>query len=103
MIINESEKLFFVRTVDLRPATGANIVIPNVDLNPNAKIQTKQTTSRIIFKPSIQRQIRYVCSGLGSDEYDGFAAQFIVNYDIERTNQGGEVLFKHFKTNYIIF
>lgn len=47
-------------------------------------------TSSVVFRPDVRRQ-RELARGLGTDEDEGFAGQFVVQYDVVRDNPGGEV------------
>lgn len=48
-------------------------------------------TAIVRFRPNIERQ-KQLAHLLGTNENDGLAGQFIVQYDVERDPQGGEVL-----------
>lgn len=91
MNIKESRSLTFVRTPYLR---SGNVLIQNnnaTQLDPHAKIKVLNTTATVKFYPDVNRQLEFACAGLGNSEFDGFAGQFVVQYDIERDAQGGEV------------
>lgn len=60
-------------------------------LDPHAKIKVSNTTATVQFNPDINRQLEFACAGLGIKEFSGFAGQFVVQYDVERDAQGGEV------------
>ncbi|CAG9833507.1 unnamed protein product [Diabrotica balteata] len=63
-------------------------------IDPNARVSVDNSSAVIIFEPNVERQMEFACSGLGNTEYNGFAGQFIVNYDVNRTNEGGEVFYQ---------
>lgn len=89
MNIAESRPLKFVRTPSLR--TGNEIAKEDEKLNPNAKIDNINATSAVVvFNPNIEKQKQYANS-LGTKEDQGFAGQFIVEYDVQRDPLGGEV------------
>lgn len=79
----------FVRTPSLR--TGNEIVKEDEKLNPNAQIdQINKTSAVVVFNPNSEKQKQYALS-LGTKDEDGLSGQFIVEYDVERDPQGGEV------------
>lgn len=79
----------FVKAPSLR--TGNEIAKENEKLNPNAKIDNINKTAAVVtFNPNIEKQKQYA-NTLGTKEDDGFAGQFVVEYDVERDPQGGEV------------
>ncbi|XP_008193326.1 inter-alpha-trypsin inhibitor heavy chain H4 isoform X2 [Tribolium castaneum] len=88
--INESRPLTFVKTPSLR--TG-NEISKNADkLDPSAKIEIMNSTSALVeFSPDKGKQKEFG-QLLGSEKESGLAGQFIVQYDVERDPQGGEVL-----------
>lgn len=85
----ESRALKFVGTPSLR--TGNEVAKEDEKLNPNAHIENiNQTAATVTFSPNIEKQKEYATS-LGTKENDGFAGQFIVEYDVVRDPTGGEV------------
>ncbi|KAJ8962657.1 hypothetical protein NQ318_001051, partial [Aromia moschata] len=90
--IKESRPLLFVRTPELRSGSGK--IQNNVNLDPHAVVDIKNTSAVVTFRPDVNRQLQFACAGLGNTEYDGFAGQFVVEYDVERDPQGGETLFQ---------
>lgn len=73
--------------------TGNEIAKEDKNLIPNARIDiVNKTFAVVVFSPNIEDQKKYAIS-LGTKESDGFAGQFIVEYDVERDPQGGEVRF----------
>lgn len=90
MFISESRKLTNLKAPPLR--SGNEIGTDKDELKPNVEIQIVNDTSAIIsFKPSLKDQETYA-NLLGTDKAEGFAGQFVVQYDVERDPQGGEVL-----------
>lgn len=62
---------------------------PNLD--PEAVIKTVNETSAVVtFSPDVAKQ-KVLAEGLGGKEESGLSGQFIVQYDVERDPQGGEV------------
>ncbi|XP_017771114.1 PREDICTED: inter-alpha-trypsin inhibitor heavy chain H4-like [Nicrophorus vespilloides] len=90
--IVESRPLSFVRAPQIR--TGNVILKDNDELDPRAQIERPKAEQAVIkFKPDFEKQKR-IAHGLGTEEDDGFAGQFVVQYDVERDPQGGEILIK---------
>ncbi|RZB41582.1 inter-alpha-trypsin inhibitor heavy chain H4, partial [Asbolus verrucosus] len=88
--INESRPLTFVRTPSLR--TGNEISKNDDDLKPEADIKIINATSAVVkFSPDKNQQKQFA-EHLGSSKENGLAGQFVVQYDVERDPQGGEVL-----------
>lgn len=89
--IKESTPLTFVRTTSLR--SGSALVQNNdtIQLNPHAKIKVSNTSAVVKFYPDMSQQLKFACAGLGNEKYEGFAGQFVVQYDVQRDAQGGEV------------
>uniref|UniRef100_A0A6P7GYP2 Inter-alpha-trypsin inhibitor heavy chain H4-like n=1 Tax=Diabrotica virgifera virgifera TaxID=50390 RepID=A0A6P7GYP2_DIAVI len=88
--INESRPLVFVKTPSLR---SGNEIAKNSDkLDPASFIEIINSTSALVkFQPDVVKQQEYA-KELGGIESNGLAAQFIVQYEVERDPQGGEVL-----------
>ncbi|KAJ8924359.1 hypothetical protein NQ315_007155 [Exocentrus adspersus] len=91
--IKENRPLLFVRTPTLR---SGNVQIENNTqlLNPDAVIDISNTSAKVEFYPDVYSQLEFACAGLGNKEFDGFAGQFVVQYDIDRDPQGGETLYQ---------
>ncbi|CAG9863255.1 unnamed protein product [Phyllotreta striolata] len=88
--IDESSPLKFVRAPALR--SGNEINKKNDKLNPNADIvKTNKTSAVVKFNPDIEQQKQFA-AGLGTEEDNGLAGQFVVEYDVERDPRNGEVL-----------
>ncbi|CAH1130948.1 unnamed protein product [Ceutorhynchus assimilis] len=88
--IMESRPLKFVKTPSLRSGNEVSKNSPNID--PEAEIQNVNETAAVVtFSPDVARQ-KVLGGSLGGKEQDGLSGQFIVQYDVERDPQGGEVL-----------
>ncbi|KAJ8962654.1 hypothetical protein NQ318_001048 [Aromia moschata] len=90
--IKESRPLLFVRVPELRSGSGK--IKNNVNLDPHAVVDIKNTSATVKFHPDVYHQLQFACAGLGNRIYDSFAGQFVVQYDVERDPQGGETLFQ---------
>lgn len=61
------------------------------DLDPKATITyINNATTKVLFKPSYERQ-KELAHNLGADENHGLSGQFVVQYDVARDPNGGEV------------
>ena len=83
----------FVKSPPLR---SGNEISKNDDdkLASLAEIVNINSTSAVVkFSPNIERQ-KQLATGLGTKEENGLAGQFVVQYDVERDQQGGEILLK---------
>ncbi|KAK4880104.1 hypothetical protein RN001_008250 [Aquatica leii] len=90
VLIAESRKIINLKAPPLR--SGNEIGVENSELDLRADIEiTNDTTATIQFNPNIERQ-KQLAHILGTKEDDGLAGQFVVQYDVERDPQGGEVL-----------
>ncbi|XP_071053220.1 inter-alpha-trypsin inhibitor heavy chain H4-like [Onthophagus taurus] len=88
--INESVPLRMVRAPPIR--SGNNLIQSQQDLDPRAKIQRiNRNSARINFKPDIHRQ-KELAKFMNHFEETGLSGQFVVQYDVERNQNGGEVL-----------
>ncbi|KRT81312.1 VWA domain-containing protein [Oryctes borbonicus] len=88
--INESQPLKFVFAPSIRSGNEINNV--DGDLDPRAHIHMVDAYSAIIsFSPNVERQ-KDLAKTLGTNEDEGLAGQFVVQYDVERTPGGGEIL-----------
>uniref|UniRef100_A0A6P7FEX3 Inter-alpha-trypsin inhibitor heavy chain H4-like isoform X2 n=1 Tax=Diabrotica virgifera virgifera TaxID=50390 RepID=A0A6P7FEX3_DIAVI len=95
VIIRESQPLLFVNAPYLQSGSSTkNLAQSTADPHSRFFKNKEGTGAVVIFEPDIQRQVEFACSGFGNKEYNGFAGQFIVNYDVQRTNEGGEVLYQ---------
>lgn len=82
----------YVQTPSLR--TGNEITKNDENLKPSTEITKIDPNSAIVtFNPDKNQQQKFAES-LGGDKGKGLAGQFIVQYDVERDSQGGEVLLK---------
>lgn len=89
--INESRPLRFVRSPSLRSGNEIS-KYENQELDPRATITyIDNSTAHVLFKPTIERQ-KELAHSLGTDEKQGLAGQFVVQYDVVRDPNGGEVL-----------
>ncbi|KAJ8941608.1 hypothetical protein NQ314_010339, partial [Rhamnusium bicolor] len=88
--IDESRPLKFVKAPSLR--SGNEISKNDEKLDPLADINIVNETSAVVkFSPDIKRQ-KQLANDLGAKEENGLSGQFVVQYDVERDPQGGEVL-----------
>uniref|UniRef100_A0AAR5Q332 Inter-alpha-trypsin inhibitor heavy chain H4-like n=1 Tax=Dendroctonus ponderosae TaxID=77166 RepID=A0AAR5Q332_DENPD len=88
--IDESRPLKFVKTPSLR--SGNELLKNNPNLDPEAEITNLNETSAVVrFNPDIAKQ-RILAESLGGKEKNGLSGQFIVQYDVARDPEGGEVL-----------
>ncbi|XP_045472684.1 inter-alpha-trypsin inhibitor heavy chain H4-like isoform X2 [Harmonia axyridis] len=88
--INESRPLSFVRAPSMR--SGNEIAKNDEKRDPKATIKNIDINSAVVtFKPDLEFQ-KELGQNLGSKEGTGLAGQFVVQYDVERDPQGGEVL-----------
>ncbi|XP_044751424.1 inter-alpha-trypsin inhibitor heavy chain H4-like [Coccinella septempunctata] len=89
--INETRSLTSVTTPSIR--SGNELSKTNEIIDPKAEIERiGNNAARIIFKPDIIKQ-KELAKEIGTEEENGFAGQFIVQYDVERDPHGGELLF----------
>lgn len=74
--------------------SGNEIENDNLELDPRADVEiVNETTAIVKFSPNLERQ-KQIAHLLGTDEKEGLAGQFVVEYDVERDPKGGEVLVK---------
>ncbi|XP_072392473.1 inter-alpha-trypsin inhibitor heavy chain H4-like [Diabrotica undecimpunctata] len=91
--IDESRPLVFVKTPSLR--SGNEITTSNDKLDPASFIEIINSTSSLVkFQPDVVKQQEYA-KELGGTESKGLAAQFVVQYEVERDPLGGEVLLQN--------
>ncbi|XP_045472691.1 inter-alpha-trypsin inhibitor heavy chain H4-like isoform X2 [Harmonia axyridis] len=89
--INETRPLTTVITPSLR--SGNELTKNNEIVEPKAEIKyIGKNSAKVIFKPDIIQQKEFA-KELGTEEENGFVGQFVVQYDVERDAQGGELLF----------
>lgn len=88
--INESRPLRFVKVPSLR--SGNEILkYEKKDLDSQATVnRVDETTAHILFKSTPERQ-KELAHNLGTEENQGLAGQFVVQYDVVREPNGGEV------------
>ncbi|XP_072393278.1 inter-alpha-trypsin inhibitor heavy chain H4-like [Diabrotica undecimpunctata] len=91
--IKENQPLINLKTPYLQAGSGS-MDLGQMTIDPNARVSIDNSSAVIIFEPNVERQMEFACSGLGNTEYNGFAGQFIVNYDVNRTNEGGDVFYQ---------
>ncbi|KAL3280737.1 hypothetical protein HHI36_003973 [Cryptolaemus montrouzieri] len=88
--IHETRPLSFVKVPSLR--SGNKISKSDEKLDPKADIhRIDKSTASVTFKPDNERQQK-LAKNLGTKEGDGLAGQFVVQYDVERDAEGGEIL-----------
>lgn len=88
--INESRPMKFVKVPYLR--SGNEVVKDSPDLDPEAGVTSvNENGSAINFKPSISKQ-KSLSRSLHGKEGIGLVGQFVVQYDVVRDPQGGEIL-----------
>lgn len=88
--INETRPLAFVKAPSMR--SGNEIAKNDEKRNPKAKIELfDKTAAKVTFKPDLEQQ-KELGEHLGNKEGTGLGGQFVVQYDVERDPQGGEVL-----------
>lgn len=91
MNINESRPLRFVRSPSIRSGNEIS-KYENQELDPRATItHIDDSTAHVLFKPTRERQ-KELAHSLGTNEKQGLAGQFVVQYDVARDPNGGEVL-----------
>ncbi|XP_072396148.1 inter-alpha-trypsin inhibitor heavy chain H4-like isoform X1 [Diabrotica undecimpunctata] len=92
VFVNESRPLKFVKTPSLR--SGNEISKNDANLDPSADIKIINSTSAVVkFNPNVDKQ-REFAKELGQKENEGIAGQFVVQYDVDRDSQKGEILLK---------
>ncbi|CAG9839606.1 unnamed protein product [Diabrotica balteata] len=92
VFVNESRPLKFVKTPSLR--SGNEISKNDANLDPSADIKIINSTSAVVkFNPNVDKQ-REFAKELGQKENEGIAGQFVVQYDVDRDAQKGEILLK---------
>lgn len=88
--INESRPLRFVKAPSIRSGNEIS-KYENQNLNSQAIItHIDNETATVLFQPSLDRQ-KELARNLGADENKGLAGQFVVQYDVNREPNGGEV------------
>ncbi|KAF2881523.1 hypothetical protein ILUMI_24657 [Ignelater luminosus] len=90
VVIKESRKIKDLKAAPFRSEN--EIGDENSELDPRADIEIVNDKTAIVrFSPNIERQ-KQIAHLLGTDGNKGLAGQFVVQYDVERDPQGGEVL-----------
>ncbi|KAF5307808.1 hypothetical protein FQR65_LT06680 [Abscondita terminalis] len=90
VLIAETAKIINLKTPPLR--SGNEIDPDKTELDPRADINIFNETAAIVkFSPNLERQ-KQLTNLFGTKEDDGLAGQFVVQYDVERDHNGGEVL-----------
>lgn len=86
----ESSPIKFVRVPSLR--SGNEVSKNDKKVDPEADIKIINETSAVVtFNPDVAKQ-KILASSLGGEEQKGLSGQFVVEYDVERDPQGGEVV-----------
>lgn len=89
MDIRESQRIQFVRAPPIR--SGNQVGDLGTGFDPNAEIHHTGSSSAVVFfRPKLKQQIQ-LAQKLGTDDSEGLAGQFIVEYDVERPSEGGTV------------
>lgn len=92
MNINESRPLRFVKAPSIRSGNEIS-KYENQELDPRATItHIDNSTASAVFKPTRERQ-KELAHSLHTDEKQGLAGQFVVQYDVVRDPNGGEASF----------
>ena len=88
--ISESRKIVDLKAPPLR--SGNEIEKENDELDPRADLEIVNDKMAIVkFVPNIERQ-KQLAHIFGTNEENGLSGQFVVQYDVGRDPQGGEVL-----------
>lgn len=88
--INESRPLRFVKAPPIRSGNEIS-KYENHALDPKVTItHIDDATAQVLFEPSSERQ-KELAHKLGTNEKEGLAGQFVVQYDVARDPNGGEV------------
>lgn len=90
VVIVESRKISYLNAPPLR--SGNEIGKENGKLEPRAVLEIFNDTSAVVrFTPNVERQ-KELAHLFGTKEDEGLSGQFVIQYDVERDPQGGEVL-----------
>ncbi|KAF5288023.1 hypothetical protein FQA39_LY15552 [Lamprigera yunnana] len=88
--ISETRKLVDLKAPPLR--SGNDVGKDDKQLDPQAHIEIVDDKTAVVkFSPNVERQ-KQLAHIIGTMEENGFAGQFVVQYDVERDPHGGEVL-----------
>ncbi|KAF5281230.1 hypothetical protein FQA39_LY05116 [Lamprigera yunnana] len=88
--ISETRKIVDLKAPSLR--SGNEVGNDDKELDPQAQIEVvDDKTATVKFSPNVERQ-KQLAHIIGTKEENGFAGQFVVQYDVERDPHGGEVL-----------
>ena len=89
MDIKESQRIRFIRAPPIR--SGNQVGDLGSGFDPNAEVHLIDSMSALVhFRPRLAQQIQ-LAQKLGTDDSEGLAGQFIVEYDVERPSEGGTV------------
>ncbi|XP_044268675.1 inter-alpha-trypsin inhibitor heavy chain H4-like [Tribolium madens] len=88
--INENRPLKFIKTPSVRP--GNDISKNTNQLNPSAKTEMFNSTYALVKFDLDRKKQKEFAELLGYEKENGLGGQFVVQYDVERDPQGGEVL-----------
>ncbi|KAF5288022.1 hypothetical protein FQA39_LY15551 [Lamprigera yunnana] len=90
VLISETRKIVDLKAPPLR--SGNEVGNDDKELDPQAHIElVDHKTAKVKFSPNVERQ-KQLAHIIGTKEENGFAGQFVVQYDVERDPHGGEVL-----------
>uniref|UniRef100_A0A1Y1M955 Inter-alpha-trypsin inhibitor heavy chain H4-like n=2 Tax=Photinus pyralis TaxID=7054 RepID=A0A1Y1M955_PHOPY len=90
VVISESRKITHLKAPPLR--SGNEIGSDKLELDPRADISiVNDTAATVTFNPNVERQ-KALAHIFGTKVENGLVGQFVVQYDVERDPQGGEVL-----------
>ncbi|KAF5287093.1 hypothetical protein FQA39_LY16078 [Lamprigera yunnana] len=90
VLISETRKIIDLKAPPLR--SGNEVSDEVKDLDPRVYIEVvDEKTATVKFSPNVERQ-KQLAHIIGTKEENGFAGQFVLQYDVERDPHGGEVL-----------
>ncbi|KAK5647081.1 hypothetical protein RI129_005545 [Pyrocoelia pectoralis] len=90
VVISESRKITNLKAPPLR--SGNEIGTDKLELDPRADIEiVNDTAATVTFAPNLERQ-KELAHIFGTKVENGLVGQFVIQYDVERDPQGGEVL-----------
>lgn len=90
VVITESRRISDLKAPPIR--SGNEIGNEKSELDPRADLEIINDKSAVVkFSPNLERQ-KQLAHLLGTDDSQGLAGQFVVQYDVERDPNGGEVL-----------
>lgn len=86
--IEESSKIRFVKTPPIR---SGNEITEDIEENaPQTTVEVDNSKAVIQFKPDRETQ-KQIAKALKKPEHVGIAGQFVIQYDVDMTEAGGEV------------